>query len=53
MSSLDKSLTNAFYEIELDAAASIREVLRGERPHGAVNEPPGGGLAPRREAGYR
>jgi phosphonate dehydrogenase len=25
--------------IELDAAANIREALRGERPHGAVNDP--------------
>jgi phosphonate dehydrogenase len=36
---LGSAVTRVRRAIELDAAANIREALRGERPHGAVNQP--------------
>jgi phosphonate dehydrogenase len=36
---LGSAVTRVRRAIELDAAANIREVLRGGRPHGAVNRP--------------
>jgi phosphonate dehydrogenase len=36
---IGSAVTRVRREIELDAALNIREALRGERPHGAVNHP--------------